>query len=177
MRGQDLAVCKEWIRIVMCNVTMKEKVFRICLIVYAVLLVLSCNPDEESIHVNSDQYRKETNACLENDDLIWPASNKKGDVTLKGRFKEQVELQKIKDGDWYRYLYKITYDDIEVMHGEWKDRKLSFLCKDTWSTEDSGIKLKKLPWPFRENEYMVFEINHKNNKNLIIGYKKADIAP
>ena len=87
---------------------MKEKISRISLIVYAVLLILSCDPDEESIHFDSNQYRKETNACLENDELIWPPSDKKGDVTLKGRFKEQVELQKIKDGDWYRYLYKIT---------------------------------------------------------------------
>ena len=156
---------------------MKERIFRISLIVYAVLLILSCNTDEEGGHLDSGRYRKETNAWLENDELIWPPSDKKGDVRLKGRFKEQVELQKIKDGDWYRYLYKITYDDIEVVHGEWKHRELSFLCKDIWPTEESGIMLKKLPWPFRENKYMVFEINHKNNKNLIIGYKKADIAP
>jgi len=135
------------------------------------------NPVEEGVRPDSDKYRKETNAYLENDELIWPPSDKKGDVTLKGRFKEQVELQKIKDGDWYRYLYKITYDEIEVVNGEWKYQELSFLCKDTWPTEESGIMVKKLPWPFRENECMIFEIDQKNNKNLIIGYKKADIAP
>jgi hypothetical protein len=138
----------------------------------AVLIILSCLSLTACTRSDINRHREETNACLKNDDLIWPPSKERGDTTLKARFKEQVELQKIKDGDWYRYLYKITYDNIEVINGQWKHPELTFLCKDTWPTEESGIKVKKLPWPFRENEYMIFEINHENDKNLILGYRK-----
>ena len=74
--------------------------------------------------------------------------------------KEQIELEKIKDGNWYKLLYKITYHDIKVLNGEWEHKELIFLCKDSWPTEESGIVLGKAVWPFRDNIRMVFEIDH-----------------
>lgn len=137
-----------------------------------ILIILSFSSLVTCARSDIDSNGQGTNACLKNDDLIWPPLNVRGDITLKARFKEQFELQKTRDGDWYRYLYKITYDNIEVINGKWEQPELSFLCKDSWPTEESGIMAKKLPWPFIENECLVFEINHESNKNLIIGYRK-----
>jgi hypothetical protein len=138
----------------------------------AISIILSCLSLTGCTRSDIDRHREETNACLKNDDLIWPPRNERGNITLKARFKEKFELQKIKDGNWYRCLYKITYDNIEVVNGQWKHPEFTFLCKDTGPTEESGIMAKKLPWPFKENEYLVFEINYENNKNLIIGYRR-----
>ena len=93
-----------------------------------------------------------------------------GEIVLKAKFKEQIELEKRRDGDWYNYLYRITYDSIEILKGKWEYPRISFLCKDTSPTEESGIKCKKLAWPFRENESLIFKINKDGGKNLIIGY-------
>lgn len=114
----------------------------------------------------------EINAVLKDSTVIWPPNEEHGNITVKGLFKEQLEIEKIKEGDWYRYLYKVTYDSLEVISGTWEDPEISFLCKDSWPTEESGIMMKKLAWPFREKEYKIFEISKVESKNLITGYRK-----
>jgi hypothetical protein len=114
----------------------------------------------------------QVNAYLENGTLIWPPSTEEGDITMRGHFEEQVELEKIKDGDWLRYLFKITYSDLEILKGEWQDPQITFLCTHSWPTEESGIMVKAIPWPFREGEQLIFEVKLIDDRPTIIGYRE-----
>ena len=130
------------------------------------LIIFGCNNHQINLTITK------TNTYLENDELIWPPNEQEGEIRIKAKFKEQIEIQKRKEGDWYHYQYKIVYNNIEVLKGKWGDSEISFLCKDTWPTEESGIMVKKLAWPFRENECLIFEIKEKDDRYLIIGYYK-----
>jgi hypothetical protein len=121
-------------------------------------------------------FRKEVNAQLINDNDYdveysqYRHKNIEATCTLEATKKEQVLLEKIQKGNWYKMLYKITYNNITVTKGKWENKELTFLMKDSWPTEKSGIMLGK-PLPnFRDNIRMVFEINQTPEKNLIIKF-------
>jgi hypothetical protein len=139
---------------------------KIILILSICLIIFGCNKHQ------IDPTVAKTDTYLENDELIWPPIDQEGEIRIKAKFKEQIEIQKRKKGDWYHYLYKIVFNNIEVLKGKWRDSEISFLCKDTWPTEKSGIMVKKLAWPFRKNESLIFEIKQNDNRHLIIGYYK-----
>ena len=144
---------------------------RILILVFF-LLFIGCSRESGIPHVTHSE--AETNAFLKDNRRIWPPNKEEGEIRLKAKFKEQIELKKIKDGDWYRFVYKIVYDEITVLKGKWDYDELSFLCHHSWPTEESGIMLKALPWPFRENEYLIFDINRTDGNYLIIGYQKEE---
>ena len=149
--------------VLLCWLKLDKKILPL-IVITAILPGYSCS--------DITSHKSKVNAYLQNDTLIWPPSKEASDITIKGIFKEQIQLKRTQDGDWYNYLYKITYDNLEVLRGEWKGREISFLCKHTWPTEESGIMMKALPWPFKENEYLIFEIKKTEDKNIIIGYRK-----
>jgi len=120
------------------------------------------------------KHERTVNAYLQDNKLIWPPNKTKGDITLKGKFRERLELEKILDGDYYNYVYKVTYNNLEILNGKWKDPEISFLYKHRWPTQESGIKYKALSCPFRENDYLIFEIKKSIGKNIIIGYKRIE---
>lgn len=124
-----------------------------------------------------NHFRKEVNACLVNDNAYSQSSHKNYETTsiFEGDLKEQIRLEKIKKGDWYKILYKITYNNIKVISGTWQNQELIFLVKDSWPTEESGILLMKPLWPFRDNIPMVFEINQTHGKNLIVKFYPANL--
>jgi len=136
------------------------------LILSICILYVGCNSDY------TDSELTKTNAYLKNNVLVFQPNENKSEIRLKAKFKEHIEIKKRKKGNWYHYLYKIVYDNVEVLNGNWDDLEISFLCKDLWPTEESGIMLKKAAWPFQKNQSLIFEIEQKDNKYLIIGYYK-----
>jgi hypothetical protein len=130
-----------------------------------------------------NHFRKEFNACLENDQFRDLANSKyvneniEATCILEANKKDQIQLEKIRKGDWYNILYKITYNNIKVTKGNWEYNELTFLSKDSWPTEESGIVLRKPAWPFRDNVRMVFEIAQTPERNLIVRYYPVNLKP
>ena len=148
---------------------MKMKYF----LVLCLLLQVGCT------YSRINHFRKEVNACLLDDNAYLQNEYENSDVTciLEGDLKEQIRLEKIKKGNWYKILYKVTYNDIKVTIGAWENQELSFLVKGSEPTEKSGIVLDIPPWPFRDNIRMVFEIDQTQGKNLIVKFYPANIEP
>lgn len=116
------------------------------------------------------------NAFLTQDIPLYSVKPNQGTIVLQASFKEQQEIRKIVKGSWCHYLFKITYDHIRILEGSWNEKEVSFFCRDSWPTKESGIMLKKAAWPFRSNEDLIFELAPKDNLFEIVSYYPCGVS-
>jgi len=135
------------------------------------LLLSGCNfKEKEQDSTGEKKVLPEINAELPDDKLIWPPYRGDGKVELYANFSDQKLVKRSTEGDYHHMLYQITYEVEKVRRGRFKDKKLVFYCKDKWPTKESGIRVKKLIWPFIKDSTFLFKLKKKGENFTIIGY-------
>lgn len=80
-------------------------------------------------------------------------------AVVVAKVRTQEEFAKRVEGKWETHWYIVTVDVIAVETGSWGPKEMRFVVKDHWPTPDSGITLKKLPWPYRAGVNFAFTID------------------
>ncbi len=78
-----------------------------------------------------------------------------------------------KKGDWVTHYY-LTQWEILKKEGRWNEPNLVFVYLDSWPTPQSGIRVKRMPFPFHVGHDIVFSVVFKDNINWIMDYQKID---
>jgi len=119
-----------------------------------------------------------TNAALPENKLIWPLP--KLDVadliTVEARFAGQKEICAFVQGNWITTMYLVKY---AVSDGEkFPGKEISFVAQDVSPARESGIMVKKLPWPFHEGTLTFYLEKDRESKISeffrILSYSKKD---
>ena len=90
-----------------------------------------------------------TNARLPDDQIIFPQPGIEGEVKVNATLKSDRIVSKIAQGNWVRSEHVLTYEVTEAAAG-FPHKELVFVCRDTNPDPESGIKVKKVAWPFVE---------------------------
>lgn len=95
----------------------------------------------------------QTTAALPDNKQIWPLP--KLDIpdliSVKVTFKEQKEICSYTQGNWRTEVYLVSYT-VSEQNTKYPYKEVSFVAEDKWPAKGSGIKVKKLYWPFRKGE-------------------------
>ncbi len=117
-----------------------------------------------------------TNAALPGNKLIWPLPKLDvGDmVTVEARFAGQEEICAFVQGNWVTTMCLVKYAVSE--EGKVPSKEIRFVAEDTSPTKESGIMVKKLPWPFREGTLTFYLEKDRGSKTSeffrILSYSK-----
>ena len=90
-----------------------------------------------------------TNARLPEDQIILPQPEITGEVKVTAKLKSDRIISAIAQGNWVRSEHVLTYEVTEAAAG-FPHKELVFVCRDTNPDPGSGIKVKKVAWPFTE---------------------------
>ena len=88
-----------------------------------------------------------TNAKLPEDQLIFPQPEQAEGIKVEAMFKSDEVISQVVQGNWIRSQHLITYE-VLVNKDSPVGKELKFICTDSNPTVESGIRLKKVPWPF-----------------------------
>ena len=100
-----------------------------------------------------------TTAKLPGDKIIWPLpdfSEFKYGFQITGKFIEAKPILAVEQGNWAWHTLLIRYK-ITRPHKKYPYDEISFIVRYQWPTSGSGIKMKALGFPFR-NEFMEFSL-------------------
>ena len=108
----------------------------------------------------------ETTAKLPENKQIWPlpeVETSEAIFSIGAEFVESKEILSVTQGNWrkatYLVKYKVTKADKRYPYGE-----ITFIAEDTWPAEGSGIKIKKLIWPFKQGNKFFYLKKDENCK-------------
>lgn len=73
---------------------------------------------------------------------------KEAEAVVVARCAEVRQYTKIRRGEWDFWWYVVAFDVMRVERGVWPHPRVVFCCYDEWPTPESGIKVKKAPFPF-----------------------------
>jgi hypothetical protein len=90
-----------------------------------------------------------TNAKLPDDQIIAPPPETTPDLKITAILKSDTVISEVVQGNWIRTEHLLTYDVTKLEAG-FPHKELTFVCRDQNPTPGSGIKVKKVPWPFHE---------------------------
>lgn len=90
-----------------------------------------------------------TNAKLPEDQIIAPPPETVPDLKVTATFKSDTVVSEVVQGNWIRTEHLLTYEVTKPAEGS-PHKELTFVCRDQNPAPLSGIKVKKVPWPFRE---------------------------
>lgn len=90
-----------------------------------------------------------TNARLADDKIIFPQPKEAPDLKVTATFKSDTVVSEVVQGNWIRTEHLVTYEITKPEAG-FPHKELTFVCRDSTPTPDSGIQVKKVAWPFRE---------------------------
>lgn len=88
-----------------------------------------------------------TNAKLPEDALIFPLPEQADGLKVEAMFKSDEVISKVIQGNWVRSQHLITYEVLVDQEGS-VGKELKFICTDSNPAPESGIRVKKVPWPF-----------------------------
>jgi hypothetical protein len=97
-----------------------------------------------------------TNARLPQDEVIFPQPEIKGEVTVTAKLKGDRIVSEVAQGNWVKSEHVLTYEVTEAAAG-FPHKDLIFICRDTNPDPESGIRVKKVAWPFVEGS-MTFHL-------------------
>ncbi len=97
-----------------------------------------------------------TNARLPEDQIIFPQPEIAGEVKFTARLKSDRIVSVIAQGNWVRTEHVLTYEVTKAAAG-FPHKELIFVCRDTNPDPGSGIKVKKVAWPFTDSS-MIFHL-------------------
>lgn len=97
-----------------------------------------------------------TNARLPEDQIIFPQPEIAGEVMVTAKLKSDRIISAVAQGNWVRSEHVLTYEVTEAAAG-FPHKELVFVCRDTNPDPGSGIKVKKVAWPFIDGS-MIFHL-------------------
>ena len=105
-----------------------------------------------------------TTARLPRDHMIWPLP--KIDVTkdiavVGAKFIEAKEILSVVQGNYRHVIHLVKYS-VTKGHQKYPFKEITFIVKDSWPTQESGIKAKKLPFAFRNGSKTFFMIRDRS---------------
>jgi hypothetical protein len=89
-----------------------------------------------------------TNARLPDDQIIFPQPEAAPDLKVTATFKSDTAISEVVQGNWIRKEHLLTYEVTRPEAG-FPHKELTFVCRDSNPTPESGIQVKKVAWPFR----------------------------
>ena len=89
-----------------------------------------------------------TNAKLPEDQIIFPPPETSANLKITAAFKSDTVVSEVVQGNWIRKEHLLTYEVTKPDPG-FPHKELTFVCRDQNPAPKSGIKVKKVPWPFR----------------------------
>ena len=104
-----------------------------------------------------------TNALLPHDARIWPLPKPADAIVVEAVKDSDKEILRVRQGCWILSEKLITYHVRKVSAGKYPYKSLIFVCQSRRPTPESGIKLKALPWPFRDKGTKTFYL-HKDSE-------------
>jgi hypothetical protein len=90
-----------------------------------------------------------TNARLPDDKIIFPPAEAAEGLKVTGALKSDTVVSQVVQGNWIRTEYLVTYDVTEA-DDAFPHKELTFVCRYSNPTPESGIRVRKVPWPFRK---------------------------
>jgi hypothetical protein len=110
---------------------------------------------------------------------VYPDSAKKADVEIIARCVSLKEYGKTTKGDWVKHWYQVIFEVIEVTAGKWEDPNVVFILYDKWPTVESGIMLKKAPFPFSKGWVFVVRLDTSESKKLplVVAHERRSVIP
>lgn len=120
-----------------------------------------------------------TTATLPDNRMIWPLpdfSEFKDGVQITGKFIEAKPILTVRQGNWEHHTLLVRYKIIKP-DKKYRYNEISFIFIYRWPTRASGIKMKALPFHFRDGLMSFFLKQDKEVKYMdffnIISYKKV----
>lgn len=89
-----------------------------------------------------------TNALLPEDRVIFPQPEQAAGITVAAMFKSDEVISQVVQGNWVRSQHLITYEVLGEKN-EQVGKELKFICHDGNPAPESGIRVRKVPWPFK----------------------------
>jgi hypothetical protein len=90
-----------------------------------------------------------TNAKLPQDQLIAPPPEAATTLKITATLKSDTVVSEVVQGNWIRTEHLLTYE-VSKPDAGFPHKELTFVCRDQNPAPLSGIKVKKVAWPFRE---------------------------
>ena len=93
----------------------------------------------------------QTTASLPDNKPIWPLPvlDVPDMVSVGAGFKEQKEICAYTQGNWKTLIMLMTYT-VHEPNPKYPYHEITFIATDIWPADGSGIKVKKLRWPFNK---------------------------
>ena len=98
-----------------------------------------------------------TNARVPDDKIIFPPPEAAPDLKVTATFKSDTVISEVIQGNWVRTEHLVTYEVTNPEAG-FPHKELTFVCRDSNPTPESGIQVRKVPWPFQEGS-MTFSLS------------------
>lgn len=93
----------------------------------------------------------QTTAALPDNKQIWPLPTLDSPnlIRVEAEFKDQNNICSYTQGNWRTEVYLVSYT-VSQKNSEYPHKDITFIAQDRWPAKGSGIKVKKLYWPFRQ---------------------------
>lgn len=88
-----------------------------------------------------------TNARLPEDQIVFPQPEEAKGIAMEAMFKSDTVISEVIQGNWVHSTHLLTYEVIGKKNEE-VGAELKFICRDRNPAPESGIRLKKVAWPF-----------------------------
>lgn len=92
-----------------------------------------------------------------------------GDTRVVASLRGCDEFWKRTRGDWQYSWIVARFEVVTVEQGSWPNPTLVFVCWDSWPTLESGIKVHKPLWPYRQGVILAFDLDTKQQPARVVG--------
>ena len=83
----------------------------------------------------------------------------------------------VRRGNWDFLWYLVACDVIRVERGRWPHPRVVFCCYDTWPTPESGIKVKKAPFPYVGGRVVALALAPDTEPPRVLGQQQRSRLP
>lgn len=94
--------------------------------------------------------------------------SEQADVGILAYCQQVKQYAKTARGDWTYHWFQVSWDVIRTTQGTWEHQDLVFVCYDSRPTPESGILLKKGPFPYRQGMVYHFWIDATRTPPLLV---------
>ncbi|MFO8012828.1 MAG: hypothetical protein R6X20_05915 [Phycisphaerae bacterium] len=91
--------------------------------------------------------------------LPYRASFREAEAVVVARCTNVLQYATVRRGHYDFLWYLVTFDAIRTERGMWPHDRVVFCCYDTWPTPESGIMVKKAPFPFDEGRVVALALD------------------
>jgi hypothetical protein len=153
------------------------------LLVFAIMACVTagCDPKDVGLPAVIPTPPKAVNAAIDPNDFMWQGPDRMvgGDTVVIARCRGADEYAVTSARkNWLNHWYLVTMDVLAVDRGTWTDKEVNLVYLDVWPTPESGIMVKKPPFPFGPG--YVFALALKTSEKpatLVASERRSYVAP